>query len=129
MVESHKGDNSIDRYPLQEQKTILIIHCNCNTNFGGVLFGFLMNMCRDANQLISAENILVLGISPIVDVGISCGWRTIGFCSFSIYTSVQKVKRYTFGVRPYLEDFKAEGNYIDWIEARVEDFKKIRGSI
>jgi hypothetical protein len=86
-------------------------------------------MFRDANQLINAENILVLAISPIVDVGISCRWITIGFCSCSIYTSAQKVKRYTFGVRQYLEDFKkAEGNYIDWIEARVEDIKKLEAA-
>jgi hypothetical protein len=33
------------------------------------------------------------------------------------------------GVRKYLEDFKkAEENYIDWIEARVEDFKKLEAA-
>jgi len=40
------------------------------------------------------------------------------------------MKRYTFGVRQYLEDFKkAEGNYIYWIEARVEDFKKLEAHL
>jgi hypothetical protein len=84
MVESHKGNNSIDRYPVQERKLSLFIHCSCNSTFGGVLCGFLMNMSRDANRFINAENILVLAISPIVDVGISCRWITIGFCLCSI---------------------------------------------